>query len=153
MAQKFEVENRVFCWDFEHDSDCKMPWEDWDGIGVVLSRSYAEKAPHEVLIHKDRHQCWFYDVRASMKKARAEGWGLPETETAGLTKKQIIAKAVQKDMDYCREWLEGSRYFVCLKVWAEDDPENVDYLGGVEYSETGNNEYLIECAHDMARNL
>lgn len=151
MAHKFEVNGRVFCWDFEYDSDSKMPWEDWDGIGVVLSRSYAEKAPHEVLIHEDRRAYWFYDVRASMEKARKEGWGLPDAETVGLTKKQIIAKAVQKDMEYCQEWLKGDRYFVCLKVWAEDSPENVDYLGGVEYNETGDNKYLIECAQEMAK--
>lgn len=153
MAQEFEVNGRVFRWGFEFDADSKMPWEEWDGIGVVLSRSYAKKAPHEVLIHEDRPVYWFYDVRASMAKAKRERWGLPEAETVGLTKRQIIAAAVQKDMKYCSEWLNGSRYFVCLKVWEEGNPENVDYLGGVEYSETGDNEYLIECAREMAQEM
>lgn len=153
MVNKFDLDGVSFCWESDWDGDCSPLWVEFDGVGVVLHRYSARKAPHEVLIRTEVGCHWFYDVRASMRKARKEAWGLSEGEAVGLTKRQIIAKAIKADMDYCKEWAKGGRDFVYIKVWSEEQPEVVGYLGGIEHAATETPEYLISCAHDVAWDL
>lgn len=66
-----------FTFKSEPDQDHGPPWEDNEGCGIVsgwLDRD--TKRPGERVLHTDGGQCRFYDWQATMKKARADGWGI-----------------------------------------------------------------------------
>lgn len=157
MYQKIEIGQKSFFWGFEQDIDCGFPWDEGHaGYGEIETRrSGSKKAPHEVIIGESRFETFFYDVQASMKKAKAEGWGIPSHEAEGLTRRQIIAEAIARDIEHCKQWVSGARFWVCLKVWQENDPEKADYLGGVEYCsyDSATWSYVEEIAQEMAQEM
>jgi hypothetical protein len=89
----------------EQDCDMGAPWEEHDGHGVIrLEGRYGSgKKPGEKLLRTNGSSRYYYDIPATIAKAKREGWGIENPE--GLTKKQIIAKAIEHDIKYCEDWL------------------------------------------------
>lgn len=120
----FALEGVEFTAHFYPDYDLDWPWIEYDGYGAVREKPrHYKKAPHEIIIN-DSH---IYDVKATIKKAKAEGWGIAKPP-AEWTKKQIIAEAIKRDIKTVRKWLNGDAFWVTCEVKSGDCAE---YLGGI----------------------
>lgn len=120
----------------EDDGDHGAPWEDYDGHGVISDWTQGDKKPGERVLCTDRSSKRFYDVQATMKVAKRDGWGLgPEAKqkladklgrvpTAG----EITAQAVENDFEHLRRWCTDQwRYVgVCVEQIDEDDQPLTD---------------------------
>lgn len=151
--------------EFTPDDCSSLPWQEFEGHGeirtVYARYGHPEKKPGELVIHEERGTHWLYDVQGVISKATREGWGLQPEEVAKLaeklkrapTKREIIARAVELDAEYCAGWLDGRySWAVC---WATVlDPEGREVssycLGGVEWDAYGPNTYATE---DTARDV
>lgn len=150
------------------DQDTGPSWENGDGYGIVSDwRPYSEhysggdyKAPGERVLCKDDRggSARFYDVQASTKKAREEGWGCGVDAHEHKTEGEKTACAVEQDFQFHRAWCEDRWQYVGVVLSIIDaDGEDVDdhagSLWGIEcgYDEGGYKswEYLTEVANDL----
>lgn len=155
----FDHEGLSFRCIVSHDEHMGMPWDEHDGHGSVRHEykyyGRPEKRAGEVIIYSERGDWWIYDYVGAVKKARAEKWGFNGMDRATMSPGQIAARAALLDMEYCREWLQGSRYWACIEVYRINaDGEQVgqsDFLGGIDsgYSRE-DDDYLRECAAEVA---
>ena len=128
------VKGRDFAVMIEADeSSMGAPWVEYDGHGIVSEWTSRDKRAGERILSQDRGSYRYYDVAATMRKARAEGWDFNQPGSNG----QRAARAVEKDFDYCERWARGDWYWAAIFVApliADDtpDPDNCDALGGVE---------------------
>ena len=130
---------------FAHDEFSDAPWEFSDGHGPVRKSNHAhnaydsDKMPGERPLNQaDRNEYQFYyDWQKAMKMA-VKDWGFK-------TKSEAL-KAVQRDFDYLRGWVNGERSYVFVTVEYEGETESV---GAVETY----NEYHIECGNEMLADL
>lgn len=109
------------------------PWEECDGHGIVSEWTSRDKRAGERVLSRDRSSYLYYDVAATMRKARAEGWGSNLTGSV----RERAAKAVEADFGYCQRWVNGDWYWAAIIVApltadGTPDPDNYDVLGGVE---------------------
>lgn len=164
MANSFEIDGVEFGWVEEQDGDCRAPWDEHDGHGVIREVSlryndHPEKHPGEVAIHKNHGTAWLYDVKATTALAKKDGWGLGDEAKAELverlkrepTKKEITAEAVANDMEFCRKYLNDEICWWSVSCWAADKPDDIKYLGGI-LDESGA-PYIEECAKDLAAQI
>ena len=145
--------------EFCPDDAGRLPWQEFDSHGDIRTASswygHLEKKPGERIIHSERGDHWIYDVQGAIVKATHERWGIGPEETSKLTERlgrppsqrEVIARAVALDMDYCAGWLDG-RYSWCV-VWATVlDSAGIevssDCVGGVEWDSHGANTYATE---------
>lgn len=147
----FEHEGRKFRVRLERDEFCSEPWKECDGHGVVSDWTTREKAPGERILHSDRQHKLYYDVRESMKRARAEGW---DTEPYGQgTAGERAARAVEADFQFLRAWCNDEWEYCFVDVVMLDSDGNEtgfrQSLGGVESWK----DYHVEAAHDLAAEL
>lgn len=134
-----------------NDDTSRAPWEDSAGCGVVSWwRPKTSKAPWERVLSKDRDFCRFYDMRATREKAMKEGWGLPESEAKGLTKKQIIAEAIERDFRRLRSWCDDEWWYVGLVVRAKFAPGEEESVWGIE---SDCDDFIKETSEDLAHDL
>lgn len=152
MSDHFTHEGFDFTMEIVDDNDHEPPWESGDGYGVVLDwRHGREKAPYERLLNRDRNNYRFYDMRATRAKAIKERWGIAEPD--GLTRKQIIAAAVEKDFQFHRGWCNGEWRYVGVVVQLVDGP----YLLAEDRSlwdiESNSPEYIEEVKLELANEL
>ena len=141
-----------------YDNDMGMPWDEHDGHGIIReARSVygrPEKKPGERILHVDGYNYWIYNFQKTMKIAKSERWGSSK-ETPEMTKKQRAEAAVIADMEYCKDYLTGRRYWVFIEVYRINDNghqiSESEYLGGIDsgYSRR-DDEYLKECAIELA---
>lgn len=116
----FTHEGFDFTMEIVDDNDSRPPWKRGDGYGVVSEwRTYHRggnitKRPWERVLHRDGCSYRLYDMRASRAKAIKEGWGIAESD--GLTRKQIIAAAVEKDFQFHRGWCNNTWCYVGVVV-------------------------------------
>ena len=128
------VQGRDFAVMIEADeSSMGEPWVEHDGHGIVSGWSSRDKRAGERVLSQDRGSFRYYDVAATMRKARAERWGSNLTGSA----RERAAKAVEADFDYCQRWARDDWYWAAIVVApvnADDtpDPDNYDVLGGCE---------------------
>ena len=94
------VQGRDFAVMVEPDAAMRAPWEEYDGHGIVSEWTSRDKRPGERVLSQDRGSFRYYDVAATMRKARAERWGSNLTGSA----RERAAKAVEADFDYCQRW-------------------------------------------------
>jgi hypothetical protein len=127
------------------------------------------KLAGEVELHYEGGTSWFYDVQGAMKRARKDGWGLgeadrvrlaaeltarrrwadpqaPDIDHRTLTRGQVCAEAVRKDMEYCRDWLRGDRWWSALWVRVKEVPDMLAVL----YLDMAPPPPLAEGYHDRA---
>ena len=141
-----------------YDNDYGMPWDEQDGHGIIReARSVygrPDKKPGERILHVDGCDYWIYDFQETLKIAKNEGWG-SNKETPEMTKNQKAEAAVISDMEYCRDFLTGRRYWVFIEVYRiNDNGQQIgesEFLGGIDsgYSHE-DDEYLKECAGELA---
>lgn len=145
------------------DEDADAPWERQDGHGVISEWTRRDKQPGEVSIIEDRGSHRYYDVQATMRIARRDGWGLGADETAALarklqrtpTKGEIAAESVRMDMERMRGWCRDDWYYVGVVVTLlspDGDPleSHSESLWGIE-SDCA--DYLQEVAQDLAEQI
>jgi hypothetical protein len=122
------------------------PWDEHDGNAVIYRvGSGHTKAPNEIYLHKDRHGGIICDVVASIAKAKKEAWGLPNRE--GMTRKQIVAEAVNHNIEHWRGWLHDKWAYLTIgvEISLEDEELSSAYIGGVESNET---DYIHELLNE-----
>lgn len=98
-----------------NDQHHGAPWEENDGHGIVSGWERRDKRAGERILHSDRHSKRFYDMAATMRLAKRDGWGLGDESKAKLAAKlgkpveflthgEIVAQAVEDDFEYLRSW-------------------------------------------------
>lgn len=137
------------------------PWTEHDGHGEIREAyqyyGKPEKKPGEVIIYSERGDYWIYDFAGAVRKAKKDGWGSADC-TPEMSKGQRAETAARADMKYCREWLQGDRWWACIEVFRVDaDGEKIgesEYLGGIDSGYSKEDEsYLRECATELATGI
>jgi hypothetical protein len=111
-------------------------WERGDGYGygIVSEWTSRDKRPGERVLVSDRDSKRFYDIEATTKKAKREGWDIvDEKATPGMTRKARIAAAVEADFEFHRgyandEWTYAG-YIVTLRDEAGNELNEDSCLG------------------------
>lgn len=122
---------------YSYDEDMS-PFDD-DGRGIVTEWENRDKHPGELILISDGRSKRFYDFAGSMVKARRDGWGVSGNVT-GLSKGEILQRAVMADYGYLRAWCRDDWHYVVLQVYplTVDGDELISksvYLGGIESSD------------------
>lgn len=129
------------------------PWDEEDGHGIIECRTSSEKRPGELLIHKSRSSCLFYDFEESVKIAKRDGWGC-EFITDDMTPKQKASVSAMADYEYCLAFAEQDWQWVMLKVFQSDSCPHCgcsEFMGPVASFET--KESILEMAHELAAEI
>ena len=139
-----------------HDDGMGMPWNEFDGHGVVSDWDRRPKKPGEVILTGDRREAIFYDVQASTAIALRDGWCASTVDAellrvGSISKREAAHRAVLADIVYCRKWATGESYFVGVVVTPLDIHGNemkhrAESLWGIE---SNDREYIREVAFDL----
>ena len=146
------------------DDDVGAPWDNSCAHGIVSDWETRSKLPGEWVLCEDRRARRFYNAQESMKKARADGWGLSEPALANLcaalgrpaTRGEILSSAVRADFEFLRKWCDGEWYYVGVCVRSTDSDGDAigepfeKALWGVE---SGNADYIREVAAELASEI
>ncbi|MFM0341157.1 hypothetical protein [Paraburkholderia fungorum] len=156
-GETFEIEAGGYPFRVRIEADQCMgaPWEEHDGHGVVSDWTTRDKRPGEIVLNTDRSSRRYYDVEASMKIARRDGWGLRDEhrltllaelrrvtfavrgddgrfrlqEQCGpwkpLTKGEITAGAVRRDFEFLHGWCNDDWQWVGVVVELLDEDGEV----------------------------
>ena len=160
----FDHAGKTFLAEIYTDGDSCAPWGDSDGHGIVSEWETRSKLPGEWILSEYGNDRRFYDAQETMKKARAESWGLSEPALAKLceslgrpaTRGEIVAAAVRADFEFLRGWCNGDWHYVGVCVRAlDDDGEAIgepfnNALWGVESGDTA---YIREVAAELASEI
>lgn len=149
-----------------HDDSHGAPWEEDDGCGIVREargENYANarplKNPGERFLWWERGCGWAYDWAGTMKKARADGWGLNDESRAKLaatlkrepTPGEIVAESVRLDFERLRRWCANEWHYVGVIVelldTEGDGTGEEESLWGIE---SDSPDYHAEVARDLA---
>lgn len=104
----------LICWYF--DEDHGAPWEESDGHGIVSDwRTKGSKRPGERIMTEQHGLCRFYDWQATMKQAKAEGWG-GSIDRDGCPSSMTTEEAVQADFDYLCAWCRDEWHYCGIEV-------------------------------------
>lgn len=160
MKEKMEHKGHWFLVEVERDEDMGEPWKVHDGHGVISQWTCRNKLPGERVLVEDRGSRRYYDIEATMKRAKRDGWGLDAKDTEDLTKKlgraptkgEIIAEAVEQDYQRMKAWCNDDWYWVYVKVTLLDvggkKTEFRNSLGGIDGDDQ--EDYLKEVAEELA---
>lgn len=158
MSAHFTHEGFDFTMEIVDDNDHEPPWESGDGYGVVIDMvayhqgSHITKRPWERVLDRHRGGYRLYDMRASRAKAIKENWGVAESD--GLTRKQIIAAAVEKDFQFHRGWCNDEwRYVGVVVAHAADAGYNDSTTASLWGIESNAPEYIEEVKLNLADEL
>ena len=160
----FDHSGKTFLAEIYTDNDMGAPWDNSDCHGIVSEWETRSKRPGEWVLSEDRRARRFYDAQETMKKARADSWGLSDPALSKLceslgrraTRGEILAAAVQADFEFLRSWCNGEWQYVGVCVRAlDDDGEAIgdsfdNVLWGVE---SFNADYIREVAIELAREI
>lgn len=148
----FEHQGYRFRVRFEPDQDHGPPWVENDGHGMVSDWTTREKRPGERVLVTDRNSRRYYDIAATLKIARRDGWGTADGRRDGESLRAYAARAVDADFEYLRGWCTDQWQYVGVIVsWhdADDSEDMAESLWGVESL----NEYPTEIAYELADQL
>lgn len=140
--------------EWDRDQDMGVPWKEHDGHGIVSDWTRRDKYPGERLLHqedRDYGSKRYYDVEATMKLAKKDGWGLTAEDETKLaeklghkpTKKEIVAEAVDRDFEFLRAWCSDEWEWKCRLVTIKGFSYR-DSLCGIEGTDETVREYTIE---------
>lgn len=169
MSSTLEYRGLRFTVTTEPDLDTGPPWEDCDGHGVVTDwvhhdseqDTYAsdyENPLKFLVLSRDHGSTRYYDVQASLRKARAEQWGLSDKELQQLrltelartgqepSADEIRNRAMLLDYQYLRGWCQDDWRYVGVVVTLQGTTIDRS-LWGVEDS---NDAYIAEVARELA---
>lgn len=160
-----EYKGHSYTVSLHYDYDMGAPWKEHDGHGEIRESSTPHRhregskcAGEWPMNDPDRHCTQFYyDAAATMRKARAEGWGLgPDAMTAiaarlgrAPTRREVIAASVRADFEYCSGWVNDEWHWVWIEVEDDETGESTT-LGGLQ---SDDDTYLEEVARELAEEL
>lgn len=159
MADQFTHRGVNFKVEHAHDDSHEAPWISDDGRGVVLDYLTDEQAENdgamELYRELDSQGRYHFDQRATLDKARAEGWGLAPQDLQRLgirlghdpTPEEITAEAVEAEYRYLRGWAQDDWSYIGVVVTIPDFGGLRASLWGIE-SNAG--VYLDEVARELA---
>ena len=132
-----EQNGKTYRVEFIFDSDMGAPWKEHDGHGIVSDWENRDKKPGEVVIASNRGAKRFYDIAATTRIAKRDGWGVSDADTSKMTPAQITALAVQRDMEHMRGWCNDEWHWCGVSVFplSEDGDElrsKTESLWGIE---------------------
>lgn len=155
---RFEHEGHKFGVTFPADDDYDAPWDREDGHGQVSEwrrvgySGNPLKAPGELILARDGRMYRVYDFAGACKLALKDGWGTSDSE--GLSRKAIAAKAAREDFDRMRQFIDGQWCYVGVVVELLDDDDGAtgitESLWGIE---SDSKEYLAEVMHELAEGI
>jgi len=157
-----EVSGLKFAVRLAFDESMGAPWDEHCGHGVVSDWTTRDKGPGERVLNDDRGRRRFYDVQASMERARADGWGISTARRAELeakkgrplTRGEVVAEAVEADYQRLRGWCDDRWHWCGVVVTLLDvEGEDTDTDASLWGIESDSREYHAEVAHDLAREL
>lgn len=151
----FEADGVTFRVTFDQDDCGEYPWDWCDGHGVVRKshaqhrEGYSDKKPGERPMNKSgrNEYQFYYDVAASMKLAKQDGWN-----TAPYDVPNKAQRAIDADFKYLSGFINGDWCYITVHVELLDADGAVlsdDYLGMVESI----GDHASDCAYDMANTL
>ena len=160
----FEHAGKTFLAEIYTDEDSRAPWDNSDCHGIVSEWETRSKRPGEWVLSEDRRARRFYDVPETMKKARADGWGLSEPALSKLceslgrpaTRGEIIAAAVRADFEFLRSWCNGEWQYVgvCVRALGDDGEAIGDAFENALWGvESGDAAYIREVAIELASEI
>ena len=154
------LNGRQYRVDVVADNDMGAPWEEHDGHGIVSDWISRDKHAGEWILSTDRQSKRFYDFAATIKKAKAEGWGLGADRLAVLTAKlgrtptkgEITEHAVNFDFKYLRDWCNNSWHWCGVVVTDITDNEDapLDYQYALWGIGSEDDAFIDETAKDLA---
>lgn len=132
-----------------NDDSGIIPWEEYDGHGIVSEWTTRAKRPGERVLVADRHSRRYYDIQESMTIARRDGWsdGNPvDGEPAGAR----AAKAVEADFQRLRAWCNNEWCYVgiVLSIYRGDVCLD-DHAASLWCIESDAGEYLVSVANEL----
>lgn len=150
-TRDIEKDGKTYRVEFIVDYDLGAPWEEHDGHGVVSDWECRDKKPGEVVIASDRGWKRFYDVAATTRIAKRDKWGVSDADTSNMTKAQIVALAVKRDLERMRGRCNDKWHWCGVSVFplTADGYElrsKTEALWGVE-SDAG--EYFDEIIYEL----
>jgi hypothetical protein len=118
------------------DWDADEPWVNDEGTGIVSEWTTRDKRPGEFVLISGRHKKRFYDFSATMKLAKADGWGILG-DTTGMSKGEITLKAVMLDFERLRAWCDDRWHYLTIVVYpltvdGDELKSKSKYLSGLE---------------------
>jgi len=157
MNDTIELNGRTYTVRIESYNDMGAPWEENDGHGIVSEWTTRSKRAGELVLHADRSRRRYYDLSATLKTARADGWGLNDDARAALaarigrepTKREVVAEAVRLDYEHLRGWCDDEWQWVGVIV-LDDTTGEQSSVWGFESTDTCG---LEECAEELAQEL
>lgn len=140
MNDTIVINGHTYTVETEYDLYNDPPWEQCDGYGVVSDFESRPKHPGERILANSHRGCnRYYDVQATMRIARRDGWGLSADELAELTqclrraptRRQITARAVDLDFEHLRGWCNDEWHYITVTV-TDLDTGKYESTGGIE---------------------
>lgn len=155
-SETYEYRGHAIRIDIHHDEHMGPPWEEHDGHGIVSDWEHRDKRPGEWILYSDGRSKRFYDVTETLKRAKADGWGLGEEENAKLTKrlghkptnKEVIAESVRQDFEYLRRWCNDD--WVWLGYTTEIETPEGNTVSGDSCWGFDDREYMLSEAKGQA---
>lgn len=152
----FEYLGVTYRCEVKPDDDIGFPWKQCDGHGIVTGWESRDKKPGELILNSDHGSKRFYDFAQSMKIAKRDGWGCNGMYV--LKPGQRAYRAVMADYEYLRAFCNDEWSYVYLDVFPLDDEGNElvsrsESLGGIEYGLTSQDEYIRQCAQELAEQI
>jgi hypothetical protein len=140
---------------WERDDFMCPPWEEHDGCGIVSDWTSRDKRPGERVLSADRSSRRYYDFEGTIRRATKDGWGLSDESLAKLanelqrepTKKEIIAKAVERDFEYLRGWC-NDEWCWCVRSVEIQATKYSDSLCGIDGTEETIKSYTAEAIRE-----
>jgi hypothetical protein len=150
------INGRTYTVKTKYDTDAGPPWEEEDGHGIVTEWTRRDKHPGERVLITDSHgyDRRYYDVAATMRIARRDGWGVGPDCIAALRQRlgraptagQLLAAAVDLDYDYLRGWCRDDWCYVGVIVTELESGEEAS-LWRVDDC---NDDYVWQVARELA---
>lgn len=165
----FECDGLTFAMFTAPDDTGERPWDNDCGTGIVREARgescYSRrplKAPGERFLTWDRGHGWAYDWQGTMKKARADGWGLNDKSMAALVARlgreprgrEVIEESVRLDFERLSRWCRDEWCYVGVIVELRDaEGELTDESESLWGIESDSYEYHDEVAADLASEI
>lgn len=160
MRDTFDHAGRTFTVRIEFDDTQEGPWEREDGHGPVSEwrrpnrHGYAHKRAGERPLCTDRHSARMYDMQEAQRIALRDGWGfggksVADHVAAGMTRRQIAAKAAEEDYKRLRAFCAGDWSYVSVIVTLEG-PGTVNHSASLWGIESDAGAYLEEVRAELA---
>lgn len=155
----FTHEGREFRATIHADDWCHgAPWERECGHGPVRKiRNKRDKRPGEYIIGgvcDSMCTAYAYDVQAAQAQALKDGWGFEGADPATMTKRQIAAEAVKRDIKHLEGWVCDHWCYIGVGVQAldaEGEPAGDEFAHALWGIESNSDDFIrTEVAPELA---